>query len=488
MKKILTILILSLVLIFIASALYVLELPPFNPGGPIIGEKIEGTQQTQALPEFLSEDKIGRAKTYTEYMNRGKALETNGYHALAVAEYRAASALAPKNIEPLVEIGRINIRELDPINAKLAFEQALKLQPNNLDVQIYLVRSLLLNRNIKEAQNVISSLTSQNQSSKYYAGIIAAYFGDYEQSKNLLKDAVSIGTSASITTSAQNFLSAYDEFNFNSGGETVHLKTLLARSYNQTGEYNLAIPLLFEVVKEKKDYRDAWVLLGYAYLNLQKYQDAVESLQEAYKLDPQKSESAFFLGLGYYGLDDLTSAAKYLELAKRNGYQPQVQVDQKLAEIYLQLKNYTSAAASYENVISLNSGDVNYFIKPIWIYVDRLNQPEKAMVIAQKAYKSHPDKAMSFNLLGWAAIGENKLVEAEDYLKKAMIIDPKMDAIYLNFGILWEKRGDFSRAGYYYKKAFAMGNGNSISSSAADHYNKIVTKIGDIGMASVTTP
>jgi Flp pilus assembly protein TadD len=488
MKNILTILFTVLIVAFITSALYVFELFPFNPGGPFIAPAPASTQQTQILPEFLQEEKINRAKTYSEYMNRGKTLEDNGYSAMAVAEYQAAAKLAPENTEPLMEIGRIHLRERDLINAKLAFEQALKIDPNSVDAKVYIVRTLLSDRKIEEAQAVAKSFTEQNQNTKYYSGIIAAYLGDYENSKNLLKDAVAIGTSEDITAKARNFLAAYDEFNFNAGGSPVHLKTLLARSFIQTGEYNVSIPLLFDVINEKKDYRDAWVLLGFAYLNLEKFQDATDALEQARKLDPQKPETLFYLGLGYYGLNDLGKAAQFLELAKTNGYQPQVQIDQKLAEIYLQQKNYEKSALSYENVISLNSTNVNYFIKPIWIYIDRLNEPAKAMVLAQKAYTAHPNQAMSFNLLGWAAIGNNRLADAEDYLKKAMMIDPKMDAIYLNFGILTEKKGDDQGAINYYKKAYTLGNGNSIAASAADHYNRLIAKsvnTSSVGSASV---
>jgi tetratricopeptide (TPR) repeat protein len=480
MRTILSILFTLLIAVFIICGLYVFEIPPFNPGGPFIAAELKQTQETQQLPEFLSEDKIGRAKTYTEYMNRGKLLEDNGYHALAAAQYEAAANLAPQNTEPLIEIGRIHLREMDYIKAKLAFEQALKIEPDNLNASVYLIRTLCADRKITEAQQVVNSLKEQNQTSKYYAGIIDAYFGDYDDSKTLLKDAVSMGTNEDITNKAKNFLSAYDEFNFNQGSSTAHLKTLLARSYAQTGEYNMAIPMLFDVIKEMKDYRDAWILLGFSYLNLDKFQDAVDALEQARTLDPQKPETLFYLGLGYYGLNDLNKASQSLELAKKNGYQPQIQIDQKLAEIYLELKQYQQSADSFENVISLNSTNVNYFIKPMWIYLERLNQPEKAMLLAQKAYSIHPDQAMSFNLLGWAAIYENSYSKADDYLKKAMALDPKLDAIYLNYGLLTEKEGDNNQAIYYYKKAFQMGNGSSISTAAADRYNKLIGKLGTI--------
>ena len=486
MKKFLTLLVTLVALTFLCALLYVFELPPFNPGGLLLPAAAENSsQQTQQLPGFLSDEKIGRAKTYNEHLNHGKLYEENGFHGLAVAEYEAASKLEPNAVTPYLEIGRINLREKDFIKAKLSFEQALQLEPNNLEAKVYLVRSLLADRKVAEAKKIIDGLSIHNQTSKYYEGIIAAYFGEYDKSKNILKETVSIGGNDEITGKAQNFLSAYDEFDFNQGGSQVHLKALLARSFNQVGEYNMAIPLLFEVIKEKKDYRDAWILLGYAYLNIEKFQDAAEALEEAKKLDPQKSETLFFLGLSYYGLNDLNKAAENLELAKKNGFQPQVQIDQKLAEIYLQLKNYKNSAQSYENVISLNDKDVNYFIKPVWIYLDRLNLPDKAVVLAQKALKSHPGEAMSYNIAGWAYTGANKLVEAEDYLNKALSMDPHMDAIYLNFGILNEKKGLAEKAIAFYKKAFEMGHGNGISSAAADHYNRLIGKTDNLNYTTL---
>jgi len=478
MKIILSILGGLVVILFITSALYVFELPPFNPGGPIYPAAVVTASQQEAgtLPEFLSEEKIGRAKTYSEYMKRGALLENNGYHALAVAEYETAANLAPKNIEPLMEIGKIHLREKDYIGAKVSFEAALAIEPGNLNTSVYLIRTLLADRKITEAQKIITGLTEQNQETKYYEGIIAAYAGDYEKSKSLLKEAVSMDTTATTTAKAQNFLSAYDEFSFNQGSPLTHLKTLLARSMDQTEEYNMAIPLLFEVVREQKDYRDAWIILGHSYLNIAKYQDAIEALEEAKKLDPQKTETLFYLGLAYYAADNLDLAASNLELAKTNGFQPSVQIDQKLSEIYLQQKKYEKAAQSYENVIALADNDVYYYVKPVWIYIDRLNSPKKAMDLAQKAFKNHPGEAMSFNLLGWASIKSGKLTDAGKYLAKAKSINPNLDAVYLNYGLLYEKMGESTKAFDSYKKAFDMGAGNSISAAAADNYNKLIAK------------
>ncbi|MBU0668368.1 tetratricopeptide repeat protein [Patescibacteria group bacterium] len=477
MNKTLSFLIYIVLLIIVGLGLYAFEVWPFNSGGPLIPktEPVQ-TQITEKLPDFLAEEGVAREKTYDEHISRGKLLAQNGYNGLAINEFEAAAKMAPQKTEPLMETGKIQLETNDLIKAKLNFQAVLKLEPDNLQAKIYLSNALIADRKIDEAKAVLDSIKVHNQTSKYLLGIVTAYTGDHEKAEIFLREAMTIGADTNIAANAQNFLSAYSEFDSNQGGTNIHLLTLLARSYDQTKEYQMAIPMLFKVIKEKKDYRDAWILLGYAYLSTQKYQDAAQSLEEARKLDPEKPQTLFFLGLSYFALGDLQKAADSLELAKQNGYEPKVQLEQKLAEIYLQLKNYEKSAASYENVLALNNKDINYYIKPIWIYLDRLNEPEKAVKLAAAALAAHPAEAMGFNLVGWAQIGAGNFTRAREYLEKARAIDPNLDAIYLNYGKLYEKLGDIQGAISLYKKAYQMGRGNGISSAAADLYNKLIGK------------
>lgn len=494
MKKAINI-ITNLLLIFaVGVGLYVFEVFPFNPGGPIIpaqqGVPRNGsaTITPEDLPDFLQEEEgVTRTRSYDEHMNRGDLLVQNGYSALAIAEYQAAANMAPTNPSPLIKIGQIHLESGDTIKAKLSFEEALQLSPQNLEATIYLGKTYIEDRDINQAKQLFDSITVHNQLSKYYQALTTSYIGDHAGAKNQFRESINIGGDQTISNYAQKFLSAYDEYDANQGGPTVHLYTLLARGYNQAGEYQMAIPLLFEVIRQKADYRDPWIILGHSYLSTGAYQDAVEALEEARKLDPQKSETLFFLGLAYFGLEDYEQAAANLELAKNNGFQPQVQVDQKLAEIYLILEDYEQATDRYEEVLSLNSQDLNYFIKPMWIYIERLDQPEKAITLANFALQNHPDEAMSYNLLGWAKLASGDLVEAKENLEKAVAIDPNLDAAYLNFGSLYQRRGDNSTALAFYKKAYDLGRGNSISTAAADMYNKLIgsTKQFDSSSLSV---
>ena len=481
MNKILSAILGATTILFFIVLFFVFDIWPLNTNGPFIKkispQKEVSTQIQTQISTLSDEERRSRSKSYDEYMQRGKLFEQNEYYTLAVSQFEAAAKLDPTNTEPLVQIGRMYFKNNDFINAKLSFDKALQLKPDNTNIKVYLVRTLLSDKKIDDAVRVINTVENHNQNSKYYQGLISLVQYNFDQGKAYLQESINLGNSDDIKNKANNFLNSFNEFNFNQGSPISYLKTLLGKSFEETGEYQLSIQMLFSVLKEKKDYRDAWIVLGYSYLKIGKYTDAIEALEQAKKLDDKIANTTFYLGLAYYGVNNLQKAAENLELAKQNGYQPVIQIEQKLADIYLELKDYKQAGIHYENVISLNSKDINYFIRPIWLYIEKLNSPEKALQLAQMASNTHPGTAMSYNLLGWANISAGNFPQANTYFKKALMIDPKLSAVYLNYGQLFEKQKDYQNAISYYKKAYELGNGDSISQSAAAHYNSVLNEI-----------
>ncbi len=482
----------GLVLLF----LFLFDLPPFNqnsstanPAPDINNDNAAKQAEEAALPANLKDKKVTREKSYEEALARAKQLQEANFPTLAIAEYQYAYSKNSQDLNPLFQIGKIYLRINNYSKAQTVFEEILRKEPNNTEAKIYLTRSLLGQREISKAKEVISTITTDTQTSLYYKGIIAAYFGEHEVAKKSLETARSQNVSADISKKAANFLAAYEEYGFSTESPNIHLKVLLARSYNQTGEYQMAIPLLFEVTKEKLDYRDAWVLLGYAYLQTEKYQDAIEALQRAKILDSEKPETNFFLGLAYFSINNYQKAQELLTKAKENGFEPKVQIDQKLAEIYLQLQSYDQSAAAYEAVLTANKQDIDYYIRPIWIYIEKTKQPQKALELASKGLRDHPGQAMSHNLMGWALLANQDYSAANKELEEALKLNPYLDAAHLNQGQLFEQTGKYLEAINSYKKAHQLGNGNSVSELAATRYNRLIAKNpANYSQANVISP
>ncbi len=496
-------------IIFLGLILYVLQIPPFNqlkeftPEAPKVENQIpEKPNTTEVKPAANPKNpsqkettitnstveptpttsgvKVSRVKNEEEYFTRAKNLVEKNFINLAIAEYQSALKVNDTNPKTYIELGRLYNIQKDYLNAKVNFDQALSLDPNNLEAKIGLIKTSIGTRKPKEAYDLAKSITTHNQTSKYYEGILDAFYGKYEDSKRELNEAVNSWAntenySETIVNNAKNYLSAFDEYSFNQGGEIIHLKTLLARSYAQTGEFDLAVPLVYEVFDIKLDYRDAWIILGYSYLNLEKYSEAIETLEKARKIDPDSATAYFYLGLSYQGANNLTKASQALEKAKELNFKPTILIDQKLADIYLQLKDYQKSAASFETLLAANDNNLDYFIRPVWMYIEKLNQPDKAVQLAQKALLRHPEAAMSYNLMGWATLASNNTTEAEKYLKEAQKRDPNLDAVYLNLGMLYEQKGDKNLAASEYKKAIKIsGPNSSVGIMAQEKFNVLI--------------
>lgn len=472
MKRLTTSLTILLFILFVGTTFYVFQLPPFfSQSTP---------DNTIQNPDDISSDSPSSTiapstenLTFDEHIKKGDTLQSEGFTEFAIREYQAANQIDPQSPIPYLKIGDIHFNNSNFEKSKISFESAIKNAPTNIDAQIGLARSLLGLKEISQATEVINNLPAEDQRALYYQGLIAIIQNDHDLAKNKLQTAINTNTFEIITSKSQKFLDAYKEFDSFQSGADSHLKTLLSRAFTESEEYNLAITELFEVIKLKNDYRDAWILLGYSYLKIEQPREAVDALLEAEKIDSQKPETQFFLGLAYLGTEDLDLAATHLETALENGFEPKVQAEQKLAEIYLLQEEFAKAADKYETVISLNDSDVDYFVRPIWIYLEQINNPAKAYALAQKAVTNHPQEAMSYNLLGWVNLKRNNLEVAEDNIKTALKINPDFDAAHLNLGQIYEQQNEIQPAKDAYQKAYELGNGNSISEIASTRFKSL---------------
>lgn len=407
-------------------------------------------------------------------LKKGDEYFDQGLESLALNEYVESLKQKEDNPEAFTKIGKIHFENKEISKARENFVKAIQLNPNYLEARIYLGRSYLLENNFDKAREIFGNITAENQLAKYYRGLITSFYGEHETAKNLLAEAIAIGTNEETTEKAKIVLKAYEEFARNQGGQDMHLKTLLCRAYNQVGEYNMAVPVLFEILKEQKDYRDAWIILGYSYLNTGKIKDSIYAFETAKTLDPQKAETLYFLGLAHFAQNELQEAIQNIEQAVENGFEPRIQANQKLAEIYLLNNQFDKAAEQYEQIIEVSDTDVNSYIRPVWLYIDKLKNTARAIELAKRSVEHHPDKAMSYNLLGWAYTASDDFDEGKTNLLKAIELDPELDASYLNLGWLYEKKGLLSLAKKNYEKAKELGGTSSVANLAQERYNKII--------------
>lgn len=417
--------------------------------------------------------------SYAERMEKGNYFFKRGFLNFAANEYVKATHLEPSRIEPYSKLLQAYFELGDYQKAQRNAETILKLQPNHFDTQLALVRLLIKQSEFEGAESLAEQLARSHPDDPqvlFTRALLRLVAGDHESAEKLFKQAKVASTDAELSKKIDNFLSAYTEFNFNQAAEPLYREELLARSLNQSGEYEMAIFKLKDVLRQRSDLRDAWVLLGFSYLNLEKSYFALTAFERAYELDPEWPVTQYFLGVAHTELGQPEDAALYFNYALQNGFEPAVVIHRKLADLYLDIKDYAKSVESYKKVLEITRDDVSAFVRPIWIYLDFLNQPEEALKLAEDAIALFPENPLARNLLGWSQVGAGQVEEAEKNLKLALDSDPNMAAAHFNLGKLYEGQGRIEEALAAYQRAYEIDQNGSIGNLAAKRYNELLTQ------------
>lgn len=466
MKKIL--IILWLIIILGATFIAIEIFAPKHEGSDEI------SRETTLSGEETKPEKTKR--NYSEYVEYGDKYLAEEDYKNAIVNYQAAANTDP-NEKILIKLGDTYLKNNQPDKAKETFLQAREKNKESIKISLGIIKSMLNLKEIEGAKNLLWQLDETDYQVKYYKAIVLILYKSFDESKTLFEEIIANKSlPQELTSNAQKFLDKYETFGYFRESEQVFLETLLAKAMTEVDEYGSAIPILFDVITQKNNYRDAWLILGYAYLNTGNYTDAIDALNKAETLDSQKSETLFYLGLAYFADNNIEKAIYYLDKSDKKGFPLKDQINLKLGELFTIKGDYKNAAKKYEKVLTINTSNLEVFTKLVVLYIDKLNEPGKALTISEKAIENFKDDAMSYNLKGWALTALNRYTEAKEYLYKALEMDKSLSSINLNIGWLYEKQGMMELAKEYYKKAgdialMRLNNLNKSIEANKDQYN-----------------
>lgn len=468
----------------LAMAIFILALG-FAEIIPIPSFKKSAGTTAQKTAEKIKRKKATKNPTYQEFLNQGDRALYEGDFEKAVSAYQKASELLPREILPYEKMGDVYFLQKNYASALKNFELAESQHSENTILKIKIVRTLLGLRKIPEAKAKAEAIVPETQTSLYYRGLIAAFLNDQAAAKDLLTKSLTAGSDEAIRTNAQKILTNFRDYELTRDAKIEFLQTMLAQTFDQAGEYGLAIELAFDAIKTKHDYRDAWIVLGHAFSNEQKWNDSEDAFAKTIELDSGHPTSFFFRGVARRKLKKNSEAISDFEQAEKLGWQPKILIKEQLADIYFELNDFQKSFPLYREVVMTDSTDIRRFIRPMALAINHLKKPSDALELAKKAYETHPDTAMAHNLLGWAALANDDLKTARQHLNEAKNRDPELDAAYLNLGQLAEREGNISEALQHYQKAMELAekSGNeSIGNTASVRYN------GLVGTTTVAAP
>ncbi|MEI7510894.1 MAG: tetratricopeptide repeat protein [Candidatus Peregrinibacteria bacterium] len=408
--------------------------------------------------------------TATEKKQRATAFFTQGSYSNAIKDLQEILSVSPDDQDSWKMLMESHIARRDFTEAEKIASEYLKKFPADTDMQMRRGEILILKGDFSAAQTAFGALAPENAARIFYEGILASYFGDHEKAQEKFKSL----SKTSFGEKANQLLSAYNEYALYPDSNENHRRALLSQRYNALGFYNLTIEMLRPTIEARPDYRDAWILEGYAYLSLGKFHTAQNALEKAVSLDPTHKESAYFLGLtlAELGLND--QAVIQFKNALANGFTPPKEVEKHLAETLFRAQQYDESLQYFEKILDADGTTVDDFVRPIWIAIESLKSPDKGIEFGKRAVIKFPESAMAYNLLGWTLISKGDFTNAEKALEKAKERDATMPAIWLNYGKLRKGQGKKEEALQMFQKAHEMDKFGSIGSLAAEEYNALV--------------
>ena len=205
----------------------------------------------------------------------------------------------------------------------------------------------------------------------------------------------------------------------------------LAELYMESNRYEEALKYYSQIVDKLSGERKIYVLkqMGKIYLKQNEYKKVIEVLEQAYNLDSEDTQSAFYIAVAYEALQEYDKAEKYYKetLRIRSDY---TQAKKRLAFVYLSQGAYDKALDVLADVSEVYK-DVDFYRIKSAIY-ERKGELERAVEVLNEGLKSNPDSETL--LINKAFVTEKKgdLNTTIDIVKKVLEINDN-NAAALNF-------------------------------------------------------
>jgi Flp pilus assembly protein TadD len=326
--------------------------------------------------------------------------------------------------------------------------------------------SLLQTGNFAEAEKILSEakkLAPANADVHNLLGIIYDQKGDFKQAEIAYRTAIKLKPKAV--------------------SPLANLGILLAKAKREKEATNI-----FEsVLKLNPNHPQTIINLGFLYSSTGKFPQAVEFLQKANVIQPNSPDILFKLGTALFQIKKFDQARQIFEelnfadadfmigeiLAKQNRYSEAAQFYEKalaqdkskdvyfirLGGIYLLQSQFNQALTYFKEASELfpEVAEIKYFLA---LTLRGLGNYDLAMAELQKSL-SLKETADSNALLGAILFDRNEFAEAEKYLRKAVLLNPRHFNSHYDLGRLLVKQQRLPEALPILQKAAALMPNNA---------------------------
>ena len=374
-----------------------------------------------------------------------QALMAEDKYTAALEQFQKLSQLEPGNWENHLRTSQLQ-RHLGQFSeAESSLARARQLAPGNLEI---LYNQALLEEEEGRFDDAVKTLTDAIAGMKNEPGSNANALGIlYEQLGHTYRD----------QGNYQAALGAFQEMAKANPDSAKRAQILMIDTYRESHDIDRAIAEAKKALDQDPKSREATITLALLYGEKSETSAAMELLQGLLKGTDLDQEI-------YIDIAQVQSRGKKFSEAEQTA-QKAAQMAQgaearqtawfMLGSIYERQKKYEQAEQEFRKVLDVNPNNapvLNYFG---YMLADRGVRIEEATSMIQHALKEDPSNGAYLDSLGWAYYKQNKLAEAEEYLRKAVDRDGRDPTILSHLADVYLKLGQNERAADLFERSLA---------------------------------
>lgn len=310
-----------------------------------------------------------------------------------------AGPAAEASLEAALAHGASAFKDGDYVEAQAAYEEALRLEPDQAQATAALGTCYLKNRQVRKAHDLLADFLARHPENFAVRLVLA---------RTLIRetdfDAAAVELRRVLTTDPDNLLAHYN----------------LGFMAYRSRRYDEAVEQLQRTIALRPNHPEAHYTLGLTYMAQGRNSDAVAELQKAIEIDPRHVGAHFNLAAA----------------AARAGLQPLAAAEQKE---YALLSGRNKAEAEQTAQVKASS------LKA----VELLMSEDFAGALAeyQKLLQANPGYAPLYNDIGRVQLKLGRRDEAMQSLRRAVELDPRLSEPHYLLANLYRDKGDQEAAG-----------------------------------------
>jgi putative PEP-CTERM system TPR-repeat lipoprotein len=313
-------------------------------------------------------------------------------------------------------------------------QQALAIQPKSPQARALMVRILLAQHKMAEAQSELASLRKDFPSSPTVLNLVAAQQladgqvdaarasyvkavglipNDYEATTGILRIDLSRGRTKDAIARVEDGLKV--------AAPSGDFLVLAARAYATAGNPAKAEELLKRAIEAEPARLQAYGLLGQLYLTQRRLDDARDQFQQVVTRDPKSIPANTMLGM----------------LLEAQGRVPEAQ-------------------KQYQAVLTIDPRAVVAANNLAWLYVASNQKLDEALQLAQAAQQQVPDEPHINDTLGWIYYRKNFTAQALRHLESSVQKDGSDPTTHYHLGMAYLQAGDLDKSKRELQRSLAI--------------------------------